>query len=46
MYSLWASTIDGGDKLLPKMLIYTSAAPEWASFPEKIPKYDILPPGD
>lgn len=46
MYSLSASTIDGGDKLLPKMLIYTSLAPDWATFPEGIPKYDILPPSD
>ena len=45
LYSLSASTIAGGDKLLPKMLIYTSVAPAWATFPAGIPKYDILPPG-
>jgi len=46
IYSLAASTIAGGDKFLPKMLIYTSLAPSWATFPEGIPKYDTLPPSD
>lgn len=46
LYSLAASTIEGGDKILPKMLIYTSAAPSWTIFPEGIPKYDILPPSN
>ena len=27
----------------PKMLIYTSVAPDWATFPKGIPKYDTLP---
>ena len=44
LYSLSASTIKGGKALRPKMLIYTSVAPDWATFPKGIPKYDTLPP--
>ena len=45
LYSLAASTIEGGDRLRPNMLIYTKFAPAWTIFPEGLPKYDILPPG-
>ena len=44
LYSLSASTIEGGKALRPKMLIYTSVAPDWATFPKGVPKYDTLPP--
>lgn len=43
-YSVAASTLDDSSMFSPKMAIYVSSAPEWAVFPEDIPKYDILPP--
>ena len=46
VYSLAASTISGGEKLLPKMLIYTSLEPAWATFPEGLPKFDTVPPSE
>ncbi len=44
-YSVAAATLDNNNEFSPKMAIYVSSAPEWAVFPEDIPKYDILPPG-
>jgi hypothetical protein len=43
-YSLSASTLDKADDLVPAMLIYTAYAPKWATIPQNIPAYDILPP--
>jgi hypothetical protein len=44
-YSVAAMTIENGSKLSPGMLMYTAHAPEWATFPGGIPKFDLLPPG-
>ena len=44
-YSVAAPTIRGDQQLSPKMAIYTASAPDWAVFPEGVPKFDILPPG-
>ncbi len=43
-YSISASTLDNQTGLKPAMLIYTAYAPPWASLPEDIPNFDILPP--
>lgn len=43
-YSIAASTLDNTQGLAPDMLIYRAYAPSWATIPENIPAYDILPP--
>lgn len=43
-YSIAASTLHDKNNLTPAMLIYTAYAPSWATRPEGIPDYDILPP--
>jgi hypothetical protein len=43
-YSIAASTLDDKDTLAPAMLIYTAYAPPWATMPEDVPSFDILPP--
>lgn len=42
-YSVAASTLDQCD-YRPQISIYTASAPEWAVFPEGVPKFDTLPP--
>ncbi len=44
-YSVAATTIIGDHTFSPKMAIYTASAPEWATFPEGVQKFEILPPG-
>ena len=44
-YSVCASTINENNTFSPNMAIYTASAPEWAVFPENVPRFDILPPG-
>jgi len=43
-YSVPATALSG-HSFTPNMSIYAASAPEWAVFPEGIPKYDVLPPG-
>jgi hypothetical protein len=43
-YSVAASTLAGNKNLSPKMAIYTASAPNWAVFPEGVPKFAALPP--
>ncbi len=43
-YSVAASTVKGNSVFSPNMAIYTASAPQWAVFPENIPKFDKLPP--
>ncbi len=43
-YSVAASSMDDC-QYRPSMAIYTASAPEWAVFPEGVPKFDQLPPG-
>ena len=43
-YSVAATAVDGAEVLSPNMCIYTSHAPNWAVFPEDVPKFNILPP--
>jgi hypothetical protein len=44
-YSVAASTLTSPHNFLPKMSIYAASAPNWAVFPEGVPKFDVLPPG-
>ena len=44
IYSVAASTVTTANDFSPKMSIYAASAPEWAVFPEGIPKFDVLPP--
>ncbi len=44
-FSVAASTLKDSNTFSPKMSIYASSAPNWAVFPEGVPKFDILPPG-
>lgn len=43
-YSVSATSLKN-NKFNPKMSIYVSSAPSWATFPNDMPKFDILPPG-
>lgn len=43
-YSISASTLHDKENLRPAMLIYTAYAPAWATIPDDVPNYDILPP--
>jgi len=43
-YSVAATTLKDSENLFPKMAIYTASAPDWAVFPEGVPKFDALPP--
>ena len=43
-YSVSATTLKN-HRFTPKMSIYTSSAPSWATIPSDVPKFDILPPG-
>lgn len=43
-YSVSATSL-GNNKFTPKMSIYVSSAPSWATFPNDVPKFEILPPG-
>ncbi len=43
-YSVAVSTLDKELSITPAMLIYAASAPNWAVFPEGVPKYDTLPP--
>lgn len=42
-YSVSATTLCN-NPYTPKLAIYTASAPEWAVFPQEVPKFDILPP--
>ncbi len=42
-YSVSASSLTEPHNLTPQMLIYTESAPNWAVFPDNVPKYDTLP---
>ena len=44
-YSVAVSTLDNALNIQPAMCIYTASAPNWAVFPNDIPKFEILPPG-
>jgi len=44
IYSVGASTVKNSHDFSPKMAIYAASAPNWALFPEGVPKFDILPP--
>ncbi|NRA53819.1 MAG: GFA family protein [Gammaproteobacteria bacterium] len=44
-YSVAVSTIKSDQTFTPSMAIYTASAPTWATFPQGVPKFDILPPG-
>jgi len=43
-YSISASTLDDNEVEIPAMLIYTAYAPSWATQPDNVPAYEILPP--
>jgi hypothetical protein len=43
-YSVAVPTLHDQHNLVPKMAIYTASAPKWATFPEGVLKFDILPP--
>ncbi|RLA48639.1 MAG: hypothetical protein DRR04_05235 [Gammaproteobacteria bacterium] len=43
-YSVAVSTLDNTDNFAPSMAIYTASAPNWAVFPEGVPKFEMLPP--
>ncbi|QPB83523.1 hypothetical protein CWC22_011195 [Pseudoalteromonas rubra] len=43
-YSVSATSLKHNN-FTPKMSIYASSAPSWATFPDNVPKFDILPPG-
>lgn len=43
-YSVSATSLKN-NKFTPKMAIYASSAPAWATFPNDVPKFEILPPG-
>ncbi len=43
-YSVAELTIESEGDRSPEMLIYTKFAPDWATFPDGVPEYDILPP--
>lgn len=43
-YSVSATSLKNNN-FTPKMSIYASSAPSWATFPNNVPKFDILPPG-
>ena len=43
-YSVSATSLQS-NKFTPKMSIYASSAPSWATLPNDVPKFDILPPG-
>ena len=43
-YSVAVSTFVNSNDFVPAMAIYTSSAPNWAVFPEGVPKFEILPP--
>lgn len=42
-YSVSATSLKN-NKFVPQMAIYVSSAPRWATFPDGLPKFDILPP--
>jgi hypothetical protein len=44
-YSVGASTLRDNNHFAPKMAIYTKSAPDWAVYPDHIPKFDKLPTG-
>lgn len=43
-YSVSATALKNNE-FSPKMSIYASSAPPWATFPSDLPKFDTLPPG-
>ena len=43
-YSVAVPTFNNSNDFVPAMAIYTASAPDWAVFPEGVPKFDILPP--
>ena len=43
-YSVSAATLNDNQHLSPQMAIYTDFAPDWAVFPDNIPKFAKLPP--
>lgn len=44
LYSVAVSTFNNSNDFVPAMAIYTASAPNWAVFPEGVPKFEILPP--
>ena len=42
--SIAVSSLDNANEIKPAMSIYAASAPEWALFPEGVPKFDVLPP--
>ena len=43
-YSVAVPTLKNSNDFAPVMAIYTASAPNWAVFPEGVPKFEILPP--
>ena len=42
-YSVAASLLDQKNKFSPRMAIFTASAPDWAVFPEDVPRFDTFP---
>lgn len=42
-YTVSVTTMTDNNGLVPHMAIYTRSAPEWATFPEGVPKFDTIP---
>lgn len=42
-YSVGASALDQNNEFRPSMAIYTASAPDWAVYPEGVPKFDTFP---
>ena len=42
-YTVSVTTLENSEGLAPQMSIYTASAPNWATFPEGVPKYNTLP---
>ncbi len=43
IYSVSVATLNNGHDMSPNMAIFTASAPDWALFPEGVPKFDTLP---
>ena len=42
-YSVAASILDQKNDFSPRMAIFTASAPDWAVYPEDVPRYDTFP---
>ena len=42
-YPLAASILDQKNSFSPRMAIYTASAPDWAVYPDRVPKFDTFP---